>query len=142
MALSNLPQARAQGSPWLRSWSAAEAAARAAIADALDHAAGTLSEPAVQRALGDSYGDGDRVLLGSSMPIRDAEAFLEGGPRSVTIHSNRGANGIDGLVSTGAGIALASGEPTWTVIGDLALAHDVGGLALAGSISGRRCGSS
>jgi 2-succinyl-5-enolpyruvyl-6-hydroxy-3-cyclohexene-1-carboxylate synthase len=128
-----LPQARAERSPWLRGWGAAEAAARNAIAAALARA-GTLSEPALQRALGNAYGDGDRVLLGSSMPIRDAEAFLEGGTRAVTIHSNRGANGIDGLVSTGAGIGLGTGAPAWIVIGDLALAHDVGGLALAARV--------
>ena len=47
----------------------------------------------------------------------------------MTIHSNRGANGIDGLVATAAGIAAGSGRPTWLVLGDLALAHDLGGLA-------------
>jgi len=129
-----LPQARAERSSWLRGWSAAESAARAAIAAALD-AAGDLSEPVLQRALGRAYGDGERVLLGSSMPIRDAEAFLEGGPRAVTFHANRGANGIDGLVSTGAGIGLASAEPVWIVIGDLALAHDIGGLAAASRVA-------
>ncbi|GIK78165.1 MAG: 2-succinyl-5-enolpyruvyl-6-hydroxy-3-cyclohexene-1-carboxylic-acid synthase [Thermoleophilia bacterium] len=129
-----LPQARSERSPWQRGWREAESAARAAIAAALDRAGG-LSEPALQRALGRAYGDGERVLLGSSMPIRDAEAFLEGGPRSVTFHANRGANGIDGLVSTGAGIGLGAAAPAWIVIGDLALAHDIGGLALAARIA-------
>jgi 2-succinyl-5-enolpyruvyl-6-hydroxy-3-cyclohexene-1-carboxylate synthase len=129
-----LPQARAESSPWLRSWSAAEASARAAIAAALAEP-GQLSEPALQQALGSAYGDGERVLLGSSMPIRDAEAFLTGGRCAVTIHSNRGANGIDGLISTGAGIGLGAAAPAWIVIGDLALAHDVGGLALAARVA-------
>ncbi|HET6830052.1 MAG TPA: 2-succinyl-5-enolpyruvyl-6-hydroxy-3-cyclohexene-1-carboxylic-acid synthase [Solirubrobacterales bacterium] len=133
--LALLPPAAAERSPWLDRWTNAEQAARVSIATTLDAAAG-LNEPGVQLALGDSYRDGERVLIGSSMPIRDAEAFLAGGPAAVTIHSNRGANGIDGLVSTGAGIALASGEPTWAVIGDLALAHDIGGLALAARTPG------
>ena len=89
----------------------------------------SLSEPAVQRVLGDAYGDGERVLIASSMPIRDAEAFLAGGDAAVTIHANRGANGIDGLLSTAAGIAAGADAPTWIVLGDLALAHDLGGLA-------------
>jgi 2-succinyl-5-enolpyruvyl-6-hydroxy-3-cyclohexene-1-carboxylate synthase len=49
----------------------------------------------------------------------------------VRIASNRGANGIDGLVSTSAGLAAGSGTRTWAVLGDLALFHDLGGLAAA-----------
>ena len=47
---------------------------------------------------------------------------------------NRGANGIDGLISSGIGAAAASGRPTWIVTGDLGLYHDMNGLAaLAGA---------
>jgi 2-succinyl-5-enolpyruvyl-6-hydroxy-3-cyclohexene-1-carboxylate synthase len=67
------------------------------------------------------------------MPIRDAEAFMPRTDAAIRAFANRGANGIDGLVSTACGIALAGGRPTWLVIGDLALAHDIGGLALASS---------
>ena len=42
---------------------------------------------------------------------------------------NRGANGIDGLISSGIGAAAASGRPTWIVTGDLGLLHDMNGLA-------------
>ncbi len=114
---------------WAAGWTEAERRAQDAIASAL--AGDSLSEPAVQRVLGEAYGDGERVLIASSMPIRDAEAFLAGGRAAVTIHSNRGANGIDGLLSTGAGIAAGASAPTWVVLGDLALAHDIGGLAVA-----------
>jgi 2-succinyl-5-enolpyruvyl-6-hydroxy-3-cyclohexene-1-carboxylate synthase len=47
----------------------------------------------------------------------------------VRFASNRGANGIDGLVSAAAGLATGSGSRTWAVLGDLALFHDLGGLA-------------
>ena len=68
-----------------------------------------LSEPGVWAALGSALRDGDSVFAASSMPVRDLEAFLRPGPEGVGIASNRGANGIDGLVSTSAGLAAGSG---------------------------------
>jgi 2-succinyl-5-enolpyruvyl-6-hydroxy-3-cyclohexene-1-carboxylate synthase len=68
-------------------------------------------------------------MLASSMPIRDAEAFMAASDTAARVFSNRGANGIDGLVSTACGLAIGGGAPTWLLIGDLALAHDLGGLA-------------
>jgi 2-succinyl-5-enolpyruvyl-6-hydroxy-3-cyclohexene-1-carboxylate synthase len=65
------------------------------------------------------------------MAIRDVETFFPQGPRAIRFLSNRGANGIDGVVSSAAGAALSSGAPTWLLIGDVALLHDVGGLIAA-----------
>ncbi len=90
---------------------------------------GEITEPALHRALGAAHRDGDLVYTGSSMPIRDQEAFLAAGDADVLFLSNRGANGIDGLVSSGIGAAQASGRPTTIVTGDLGLLHDLGGLA-------------
>jgi 2-succinyl-5-enolpyruvyl-6-hydroxy-3-cyclohexene-1-carboxylate synthase len=63
------------------------------------------------------------------MPIRDQEAFLTPGDAGVRFLANRGANGIDGLISSGVGAALASEAPAWIVTGDLGLHHDSNGLA-------------
>jgi 2-succinyl-5-enolpyruvyl-6-hydroxy-3-cyclohexene-1-carboxylate synthase len=109
-------------------WMAADAAAGAAIADALSRS-DSISEPAVHAALGDLYADGELVYTASSMPIRDQEAFVRAGPASVRFLANRGANGIDGLISSGIGAAAATGRPTWIVTGDLGLYHDMNGLA-------------
>jgi 2-succinyl-5-enolpyruvyl-6-hydroxy-3-cyclohexene-1-carboxylate synthase len=79
--------------------------------------------------LGAAHADGDLVYTASSMPIRDQETFLAAGPTDALFLCNRGANGIDGLVSSGIGAARASGHPTTIVTGDLGLLHDIGGLA-------------
>jgi 2-succinyl-5-enolpyruvyl-6-hydroxy-3-cyclohexene-1-carboxylate synthase len=109
-------------------WIAAEGAAAAAIDTAL-RADGPPTEPALHRALGAAHRDGDLVYTASSMPIRDQEAFLAAGEADALFLCNRGANGIDGLVSSGIGAAAATGRPTTIVTGDLGLLHDLGGLA-------------
>jgi 2-succinyl-5-enolpyruvyl-6-hydroxy-3-cyclohexene-1-carboxylate synthase len=109
-------------------WLGAETAAQAALAEVLQPN-GEISEPALHRALGDAHRSGDLIYTASSMPIRDQEAFLAPNATDALFLSNRGANGIDGLVSSGIGAAHASGRPTTIVTGDLGLLHDIGGLA-------------
>ena len=116
------------GSPFASGWLEADAAVRDAV-DARLSELDELSEPGVWTALGRELRDGDSVFAASSMPVRDLETFLRPGPEGVRIAANRGANGIDGLVSTAAGLAAGSGSRTWAVLGDLALLHDLGGLA-------------
>ena len=118
------------GSPFAGGWLEADLAVRQAVDRRLEQLDG-LSEPGVWSALGRVLRDGDSVLAASSMPIRDLEAFLRPGPEGVRFAANRGANGIDGLVSTAAGLATGSGTRTWAVLGDLALFHDLGGLGAA-----------
>ena len=84
---------------------------------------------------GAAHADGDLVYTASSMPIRDQEAFLGAGDADVLFLCNRGANGIDGLISSGIGAAHASGRPTTIVTGDLGLLHDIGGLAALRDVS-------
>jgi 2-succinyl-5-enolpyruvyl-6-hydroxy-3-cyclohexene-1-carboxylate synthase len=65
------------------------------------------------------------------MPVRDVESFFpvrDDGPR---VLSNRGANGIDGTVSSAFGAAASGDAPVVALIGDVALAHDIGGLLAA-----------
>jgi 2-succinyl-5-enolpyruvyl-6-hydroxy-3-cyclohexene-1-carboxylate synthase len=116
------------GSPFATGWLEAERAVRDAVDGRLAEIE-TLNEPGIWSALGRALRDGDSVFAASSMPVRDLEAFLRPGPEGVRFAANRGANGIDGLVSTSAGLAAGSGSRTWAVLGDLALFHDIGGLA-------------
>jgi 2-succinyl-5-enolpyruvyl-6-hydroxy-3-cyclohexene-1-carboxylate synthase len=112
---------------WLADWRAADEAAARAIDDALGDA---LSEPRVARELGERLDEETMLWVASSMPVRDVEAFFgvrEDPPR---VLANRGANGIDGTVSSALG-AAASGARTILLVGDVAVAHDVGGLLAA-----------
>ncbi len=115
-------------------WLKAEQAAREAI-EAEMSGSDVLSEPGLQLALGAAYGDGELVYTASSMPIRDQEAFLPASEADTTFLCNRGANGIDGLISSGIGAAHATGKPTTIVTGDLGLLHDIGGLAALRDVS-------
>ena len=100
VALALAERAQPGPSAWSRAWAEAEGSAQAAI-DAVIDETDALNEPTIHRVLGSCFGDGDHVLLASSMPVRDAESFLQGGEPAVRFFSNRGANGIDGLISHG-----------------------------------------
>lgn len=77
-----------------------------------------------------------QIFVANSMPVRDAERFwFADRPRGPRVFSNRGASGIDGLVSMVAGLA-DGGPPTVAVLGDLAFLHDSGGLRAAGQVNG------
>jgi len=115
-------------------WLEAERAAGDAIVAELKEIDG-LTEPGLHLALGRAHRDGDLIYTASSMPIRDQEAFLPSTEVDALFLSNRGANGIDGLVSSGVGAARASGCPATIVTGDLGLLHDVGGLAALRDVS-------
>jgi 2-succinyl-5-enolpyruvyl-6-hydroxy-3-cyclohexene-1-carboxylate synthase len=115
-------------------WLESERAAREAIASELGGIA-EITEPGLQLTLGAAYGDGELVYTASSMPIRDQEAFLPSVEANATFLCNRGANGIDGLISSGIGAAHATGRPTTIVTGDLGLLHDLGGLAALRDVS-------
>ena len=109
---------------WLASWMAAETAAQSAISA---HTDAHFVEPTLARRVADTCVAGSNLVVSSSMPIRDVEWFGTVTP-GVTVHSNRGANGIDGVVSTAVGIALATERPTVLYIGDVAMVHDSNGL--------------
>lgn len=120
---------RAAGDPeWLAAWRAADHAAGEAIARTL----GTgLSEPLISARLGDWLPEEATLFVASSMPVRDLELFFDGGPRPPRVLGNRGANGIDGTVSSAFGVVAAQSGPVLLLIGDVALAHDLGGLLAA-----------
>jgi 2-succinyl-5-enolpyruvyl-6-hydroxy-3-cyclohexene-1-carboxylate synthase len=118
---------RARG--WLERWTEPDRAAARAIAATLGPAG--LSEPRVAAELGVRLPPSATLVVGSSMPVRDVETFWPVRDAPPRVLANRGANGIDGLVSTAFGVAAAASGPVVLLLGDVALAHDVGGLLAA-----------
>jgi 2-succinyl-5-enolpyruvyl-6-hydroxy-3-cyclohexene-1-carboxylate synthase len=117
--------ATASDPDWLPRWQSMEAAAQVAIDGALGH---ELSEPMVARVLFRQAAMIDAsIMVSSSMPMRDLEWFAPTLPAPPEVKANRGANGIDGIVSTALGMA-AAGRRTYALLGDLAFLHDVSGL--------------
>jgi len=113
---------------WLPAWRAADDRVSEAIAGALG---AELSEPLVAARLGDWLPPGATLFVASSMPVRDVELFFPARELPVHVLSNRGANGIDGTVSAAFGVAAAGEQPVVLLTGDVALAHDIGGLLAA-----------
>jgi 2-succinyl-5-enolpyruvyl-6-hydroxy-3-cyclohexene-1-carboxylate synthase len=111
---------------WLARWREADARVPAALAAAPDP-----FEPKAYAALAPALPGGAIVWLGSSMPVRDVEGFFPSVATPIRFLANRGANGIDGVVSSAAGAALASRRPTFVLTGELGLLHDLGGLLAA-----------
>ena len=117
----------AADTPWLARWRHANERAEGALTAAIEEA--PLSEPGVARAVAAALPDDAELVVASSMPVRDLEWF--GGP-AARAHANRGANGIDGVISTALGRALA-GRPTVVLLGDIAFAHDSNALVALAS---------
>jgi 2-succinyl-5-enolpyruvyl-6-hydroxy-3-cyclohexene-1-carboxylate synthase len=114
---------------WVAAWTAADAAVRDAAAAAL----GTFdfpTEPAVAATVARALPDGATLWAASSMPIRDVDLTFGCMSRAVRVAANRGANGIDGFLSSALGTA-AAGDHTVALAGDLSVVHDLGALASA-----------
>ena len=116
-------------------WQKAEAAARASLDGALDAATYPFEGKAAW-LLARHLPPATPVFIASSMPVRDVEYFWPTDDRRRTFFFNRGANGIDGTLSSALGVAHGSDRPAVLLTGDLALLHDANGFLLRPKLRG------
>ena len=115
---------------WATAWLDADAAATRAM-DAWLTGLDEPFEGAPFAALAAVLPDGATLWAGNSMPVRDMDGWLPSTDRAITVRSNRGANGIDGVVSTALGSAAVATGPVALVVGDLSFLHDLNALVAA-----------
>jgi len=118
------------GSAWATLWMRLTVRVRRAVEDRLA-ALDELFEGKVFSELSELLPDGAVLYVGNSMPVRDLDTFFPTTARAIRVLGNRGASGIDGLVSSALGVAAVTPGPVVQVLGDLAFYHDLNGLLAA-----------
>jgi 2-succinyl-5-enolpyruvyl-6-hydroxy-3-cyclohexene-1-carboxylate synthase len=126
--LDDMAQVDGMDTDWLPAWRHADAGAAAAVDKLLGEEPWPTGLQVAAEVVAALPPDAT-LFLGSSNPVRDVDLVAE--PRSdLRVYANRGVAGIDGNVSTAAGVALAEGGPAYALIGDLTLLHDLNGLLI------------
>jgi 2-succinyl-5-enolpyruvyl-6-hydroxy-3-cyclohexene-1-carboxylate synthase len=115
---------------WLEEFAAADCTARAALDQGIEEERSFL-EPELVRVLADTLPEHATLFASNSMPVRDVDAFLPVTSKRVRVMGQRGANGIDGILSAALGASVGAEGPLVLLTGDLALLHDLGGLLAA-----------
>ena len=110
---------------WLTEWQEADAKASEIVQRAL--AGQALNGPMAALALWNHARDDDQLMVAASWSVRHLEAYAPT-RKGLRTFGNRGANGIDGLISTAWGIATGDTQRTYLLMGDIAFLHDIGGL--------------
>jgi 2-succinyl-5-enolpyruvyl-6-hydroxy-3-cyclohexene-1-carboxylate synthase len=112
---------------WTESWNNAEKISSRTIRELINNS--VFDEAATALCLEEALPEESCIFVSNSMPIRDLDAFLPSSSKPLKVFANRGANGIDGVISTTAGISKGLPEvPTILFTGDLAFLHDLSGF--------------
>ena len=125
-AVALAAQARRSDPEWRGLWARADAAARRAARG--EGEGDALSEAAIATRAAAGVPENGMLFVSNSMPVRDLDAFGEPREQVIRALGNRGASGIDGIVSTALGLSLGASAPVVALLGDLAFLHDMNGL--------------
>ncbi|EIC22927.1 2-succinyl-5-enolpyruvyl-6-hydroxy-3-cyclohexene-1-carboxylic-acid synthase [Thiorhodovibrio frisius] len=129
--LANLFGTSAPPADWWERWRNAEQATRALADRHLQD--GPWCEAQLIQQLLQAIPPGEGLLCANSLPIRQLDTWSYPRQQPVWVFGNRGVSGIDGQLSTLAGLN-AAGTPTWGLLGDLSFCHDLSGLLLIGEL--------
>lgn len=125
-----------KGRDYAKSWLDADAHVRANLNAWMQSDRAGAFEGSLSHALSSGIPGNADLVVASSMPVRDVEYFWPKTDRGLRIFSSRGANGIDGTLSTALGVAHDSDRPVFLLTGDLAFLHDANGLLVAREFKG------
>lgn len=128
-----------QPSQWSQDFTAGNHAVWQCVERRLDDGDAPLTEGAAMASLAAALPEDTLLFLGNSLPVRNADAFCRARTARFDVMSQRGASGIDGLISGAAGAASAVDRPVALVLGDVSFLHDIGGLAAARSAAVPLC---
>jgi len=117
-----------RGMGWVERWRRAGEVAAQAVAEVLaEERLGAASGPLLAALVASSLTPADVLVVASSSPVRDLDLVARWEDPPLVV-ANRGLAGIDGTLSTAAGLALGLGRPVHAYVGDLAFLHDAGAL--------------
>lgn len=118
---------------WRASFAAADRAVFSAVQAQRDE---VMSEGDVATAVVDALPQGATLIVGNSLPVRDLDTFCAPTDKPLNVLHQRGASGIDGLISGAAGTRSVSKNPVALLLGDLSALHDVGGWNALAAVRG------
>ena len=130
-ALERQQDAKERSQAWLKLWQDIDKITQQALRNAM-YDFEEIFEGRVFSELAHLLQDGTTLYVGNSMPVRDLDTFFWSSEQNIHVMGNRGANGIDGVISSALGVSAVAGqEPTVLVLGDLSFFHDLNGLLAA-----------
>ncbi|MGA9292829.1 MAG: 2-succinyl-5-enolpyruvyl-6-hydroxy-3-cyclohexene-1-carboxylic-acid synthase [Ignavibacteriaceae bacterium] len=101
------------------------------IKDEIINESDSINEARIVTEIINNLPENSHVMISNSMPIRDFDYFAGNTNKNIAIYNNRGASGIDGIISTALGIAADHNKPAFLITGDLAFYYDLNGLLAA-----------